>query len=352
MIPVVNHELRYVMFYSAKVASSALRELFVGLHVPVVEGEVDRYHNLHAEFAPRPDQDYAGFFSYQVTRNPYSRLISAYLDQYVYAGLPIKVGDEASANGDKDLNFTDFIRALEQVPDAERDVHFQSQSSQASFAHISSLAQRKPDLIADVKSLGSCLKAAYSEIFQRAGRDVASELVLVQRLVSERESRNSLYYAEQSYADAAQLSPAVLRAMVAAPKAQDFYLSAEIRATVQRIYQNDFASYGYSPDSVPQAKPSADLQLIPADFDWRTYLELNPDLALAGMQSEREVVRHYLEFGRLEDIPRAYKVIAPAGFEWQKYLAKNPDLGAGGISDERAAVVHYLGFGVREGRQY
>jgi mucin-2 len=39
---------------------------------------------------------------------------------------------------------------------------------------------------------------------------------------------------------------------------------------------------------------------IPADFNWKTYLEKNPDLGAAGIDTEAEAIRHYRVHGRSE----------------------------------------------------
>jgi hypothetical protein len=73
-------------------------------------------------------------------------------------------------------------------------------------------------------------------------------------------------------------------------------------------------------------------------------------LPLAGITNQRSVIRHYLEFGRFEATPRAYKIEAPEGFDWQRYLQLNTDLKAEGILTEMAATQHYISYGIRQDR--
>jgi hypothetical protein len=40
--------------------------------------------------------------------------------------------------------------------------------------------------------------------------------------------------------------------------------------------------------------------LIPEDFNWEDYLDLNKDLVISGIQSEEESINHYIEHGRFE----------------------------------------------------
>jgi hypothetical protein len=67
--------------------------------------------------------------------------------------------------------------------------------------------------------------------------------------------------------------------------------------------------------------------------------------------NERTVIRHYLEFGRFESVPRAYRIEAPDGFDWRRYLSLNDDLPAAGITTELAAIEHYISYGIREQRE-
>ena len=120
---------------------------------------------------------------------------------------------------------------------------------------------------------------------------------------------------------------------------------------MQHIYAADFKLFGYHVDEVPERPASKEIQALPADLDWQMYLRLNPDLTPDVFYNERLVVRHYLEFGRFEAIPRAYKIEAPTGFEWRRYLELNDDLKAAGVTSELAAIEHYISYGIREGRE-
>ena len=140
--------------------------------------------------------------------------------------------------------------------------------------------------------------------------------------------------------------------MVLAPCPQEFYVSKRARELVEYIYREDFYNFAYKEGIIP-AKKGIDIQtVLPQAFDWQMYLELHPDLPPFEIYNERTVVRHYLEFGQYEEIPRAFKLDAPLGFDWRTYLAKYPDLVVNGVDNEEKAIKHYLGFGIREGREF
>jgi len=90
--------------------------------------------------------------------------------------------------------------------------------------------------------------------------------------------------------------------------------------------------------------------MIPENFCWKTYLDLNPDLLKAGICKKQSVINHFLNWGKNEG--RKYKYDLPEDFNWEKYLKLNPDLLHVGIHKKHSAKKHYFEHGKNEGRKY
>jgi hypothetical protein len=125
----------------------------------------------------------------------------------------------------------------------------------------------------------------------------------------------------------------------------------------------------------------------PQDFDFQNYLKTNTDLGAAGVDTEEEALRHYLNYGIAENrslgnpqptqgdpaataAPTASAPTAPAvaptndwmpnqwynpnvmpeNFDWQRYVGANQDLGAAGIDTKEEAERHYFNYGQQENR--
>ena len=87
---------------------------------------------------------------------------------------------------------------------------------------------------------------------------------------------------------------------------------------------------------------------LPEDFNWLIYLEVNKDLK--EIKTEEKATKHYLKFGIKEK--RKYKVSIPNNFDWETYLIINPDVKDHGYNTEETAKNHYLTFGFFENRTY
>jgi len=373
VIPVVNERYKYIFLYSAKSACTSLRSLYIGLHRDEFDQaqreRLDGYHNLNEAQPLKPGRDYSGYFTYLISRNPYARAVSAFLDQYVYllndgvAEMFKRFPPKESVNQESEVieSFLEFLEYLLTVPDGQRDSHFQTQTYFA-FADdvvwpnqgskIKRLIQPKAagamvvDYTGDVSDFKSHLTLVFEQIF----KGDPGKLDSARKKLDQLKKSNSSFYGEQDFENAALMSKAQLDGLVFAPKPQDFYTDVRVRRLVEEIYKLDFQRLGYKLGEIPQKRSSSEIKLVPTDFDWQMYLRLNPDLPRDEIYNERSVVRHYLEFGRFESTPRAYKIEAPAGFDWQRYLSLNADLPSAGIDSEAAAVEHFISYGVREGR--
>lgn len=373
MIAVVNNQYKYVFLYSGKAGCTSLRQLYLALHKEeMTAAEVDSldwYHNLNEVHPYDPQQDYSDYFTFIITRNPYTRIVSAFLDQYVYSrsAQVEQMFSQGSGNtranigarADSPDNFLDFLTVLANVPDELRDTHFQTQSyfPYASMVVTTAsprfrwLGQKPPhafgvNYMGDISGFGAHMQKIVKRIFKGNKPKLSSALTQIERI----KKSNSSFYGTVDYADAAQLSVDELDTLVFAPKPQDFLRSSDVVDLIERIYRQDFELFGYTLGDWPSKSASSEIDQVPNDMDWEMYIRLNPDLPRDQIYNERGVVRHYLEFGRYEEHPRAYKIEAPDGFDWQRYLSLNSDLRAQGIDNANAAIEHYISYGIRQHR--
>jgi hypothetical protein len=98
------------------------------------------------------------------------------------------------------------------------------------------------------------------------------------------------------------------------------------------------------PPPPPPAKPT-----LPIDFNWKTYLDINPDVARA-FHTKEAATAHYLHSGIRET--RRYKFVnVPSNFDWEVYLDLNPDIKSL-ITDRAGAFYHYERNGYKEHRTF
>ena len=343
-----------------------MRILYLAIHDHELSDKqratLDGYHNLNELTPYDPERDYSDFYAFIITRNPYARVVSAFVDQYAYAqneGVN-RMFALHPPRGGVPQTFVEFLEYLKNVPDAERDSHFQTQSF---FSHtdtevvfrkslIGYLKRKKKktltlDLHADIAKFNPSMRKVYRKIF----RNNKEMMFLAEEKIAGIQRHNSSFYDEVDYDDAALLSIAALDEIRFAPKPQDFFTSERARSLVQEIYAQDFRMFNYDVEDIPHKQASEEISAIPDDLDWQMYLRLNPDLPPDEIYNERTVIRHYLEFGRFEEVPRAYKIEAPQGFDWRRYLSLHDDLPAAGITTESAAIEHYISYGIREERE-
>jgi hypothetical protein len=89
---------------------------------------------------------------------------------------------------------------------------------------------------------------------------------------------------------------------------------------------------------------------VPEDFDWLTYLELNPDLLKTS--NEIECKHHYKFHGFYEKRPykKTHHFVDLNDFDWKIYKQLNLDLPQDLV--EEAYKNHFIMHGIKEGRQH
>lgn len=87
-------------------------------------------------------------------------------------------------------------------------------------------------------------------------------------------------------------------------------------------------------------------------FDWVTYIENYKDLVEAGINTEKEAYRHWINYGKKEG--RIYSKIDiyknSNDFDWKFYVDNYEDLQKNGINTRKKAYEHWIQYGQFEGR--
>jgi hypothetical protein len=96
---------------------------------------------------------------------------------------------------------------------------------------------------------------------------------------------------------------------------------------------------------------------LPADFNWKNYIENYEDLRQAGIKTEEAAKQHWREIGAREG--RSYRKtvvdvveLLPSDFDWRTYVESYKDLQVMGIDTKEKAAKHWLAIGRKEGRKY
>lgn len=348
------------MFYAAKSGCTSMRTFYSTIHADEFteqeKSSLNGYHNLNTVFPFESGFDYSKYYTFFLSRNPYGRVVSAYIDQYAIARHSgVRNMLEKSPPKNEQLNnFFNFLQYLADIEDVDRDSHFQTQGC---FVHPEKVILKKRfqrrtpgtialDYVGDISNFSHHMKVVYKKIFAKHPQMLErtlNELANMQQL-------NQSYYSNVDYDDAASISLTELRSFLAPPRPQLFLRDEKVKELVKQIYADDFRMFKYDKLKIHEKPASPELASVPNDFDWQTYLKLNPDLEPNGVTNRPSAVRHYVAFGQYEN-GRFYKVEAPQGFAWQRYLSLNKNLMSAGINNEYDAIVHYLSFGYREGRK-
>ena len=157
-------------------------------------------------------------FVFTFVRNPYERLVSAYLDKVkhrsdnVWRGFATRRGLDPEA----EVSFDRFVALIASQPVEENDPHWRPQHLNTLYPFVI------PNLLADLDSVDKLLPQVLARIFGASPPAVATR---------------------QSHATTARATW------------RSFYDDGDTLALVERVYENDFNAYGYKMDI--QAEPVA-----------------------------------------------------------------------------------------------
>ncbi|MGB5900443.1 MAG: tetratricopeptide repeat protein [Geitlerinemataceae cyanobacterium] len=137
-------------------------------------------------------------------------------------------------------------------------------------------------------------------------------------------------------------------------------MSAKLRSLLQPDRTSgDFASDHFEVPRNPVTNLPFLSEDLLADFNLEFYVEYNPDLA--HLSSPQEIEKHWIEYGKFEGRIGSEKQFyelhglnpqaLPIEFDWKAYLELNPDL-QGHLQSKWSAIQHFLVHGEKEGRLY
>ncbi len=215
----VSNKYKYIYFETPKVACSTIKKTLQLLEVDGDREKLpDDVHEKHSTPLLSPMQlvkplshHIETHFTFGFVRNPYSRILSCYLDKIIGnqwekdRRLP-KIGYDPS----DELTFVEFLNAIKTYPIAEWDIHWLPQ--------VALLAHDKIDLdfIGRQERFDSDFKQVLHYV--NGGEKTAGEIVNV--------NHHS----------------------VGANKKLEKYLDNESEALIKEIYYDDFRAYGYDLD--------------------------------------------------------------------------------------------------------
>lgn len=219
----ISMQYKYLYIPTPKVACSTIKMALLKMELDQPDIEYfPLIHNLtrspflnlsqigDAEvFINRPD-----IFRFCFVRNPYTRLLSAYLDKIGRHMPPkesvlAKMGLSWKENRKKEISFIDFIKVIRQSSLEEMDQHWRPQVYQCFFDKI------EYDFIGN---------------FENLDEDLIS---------LNRNFRNKLYTKIKTVNEHATKSGEQIR---------KYYANEKVRNIVYEIYKKDFETFGYSKD--------------------------------------------------------------------------------------------------------
>lgn len=94
------------------------------------------------------------------------------------------------------------------------------------------------------------------------------------------------------------------------------------------------------------------INILPKNFDWKSYLENYPDLREAGIKTESDAISHYLNYGRYENREYLnYKRKLPKNFDWVEFFSINLELCELNI-DKESFEHYFINFSKKDNREH
>ena len=249
-ISVQNH---YIYFANPKVACSTIKATLQKLEAETAQINLPETRKIHDKtqsllLSPR-DIGFDRFlamleddriFKFCFVRNPYTRLLSGFLDKVKRRWYRANFKDSLglSFDVDRDVTFLEFVREIEPMPARDMNKHWRVQTQQVLWDWV------KYDRVSKFENFNEEFRLILKKIYPQI--------------------------AENKYNDILEYK--INHATHANLKLEKFY-TGEIQEIAQTIYADDFANFGYEPKVLTPSRSNLDKTSILA----QNTINMNPD---------------------------------------------------------------------------
>lgn len=242
-------KFKYVAYYCAKSGCSSLRSLFVDLHSKELSEDIQKklsIHNAKDCFIVPKDKDVKPLKKVIVVRNPYTRVISAYMNKFVGSNGLIKktLAEKKIENPFQGDTFYSFLKLLKHLHEKKllnkSDGHIYEQVYGMppidSSLHIVKLENFEQELLNFYDKFSS------KELLNKTKKQFEKEKMHVNKTTKKNDAFPAAFFCKE-----AVINHDFSDGKIVYPPYEAFF-TKEAQDIVYEIYKNDFRTFGYSKD--------------------------------------------------------------------------------------------------------